>query len=325
MQGNYVKALLSLVQGYGISHQQLLAGTGISPACLKGDINLDDQQFFTLCERALALTADPALGLRFGERLNISTHGVLGYALMSSATVGDVLQLLLQYHRMLQPSMRLQLIKDSDHVYLECRALHLNEQLERFLVECFYAAVRTSGSFLLGDRTIMVTLELDYPAPAYAGIYDQVFGFPVSFNSKERRMSFQRDTLSLPLSTANPAVEAIFREQCSSLLSSLGQQAPVSARVQHILLFRSGEFPAVEQVARQLFMSERTLRRRLHEEGNSFQQLLDQVRFQLSKEYLRNTQLPISEIARLVGFSDSPNFRRSFKRWSGSSQPSCFR
>ncbi len=74
----------------------------------------------------MRLTGDPALGLRFGERLNISTHGVLGYALMSSATVSDVLQLLLQYHRMLLPSMRLALIEEHEQVFLVCRAVHLD-------------------------------------------------------------------------------------------------------------------------------------------------------------------------------------------------------
>ena len=80
----------------------------------------------------------------------------------------------------------------------------------------------------------------------------------------------------------------------------------------------------MDDVAKQLFMSERTLRRRLNAEGKSFQELLDEVRFQLTKEYLCNTSLPISEVARLVGFSDSTNFRRSFKRWSGT-LPSAFR
>lgn len=317
MQGSYVRALLSLLQGYNINSQQLLAGTNISPACLQGEIDLPEQQFATLCKRALVLTGDPALGLRFGQSLNISTHGVLGYALMSSATIGDVLKLLLQYHRMLMPSRCLSLDQQQQRVALVCHPVHIEESLERFMVEAFYAAVVTSGHFLLGETIIDIELELDYPEPDYLATYHEVFGDAIRFNCKKRQMSFQRDTLALPLSTANPAVETIFREQCNSLLNTLGRQEPVSGRVQKILLFRSGDFPSVEEVAQQLFMSERTLRRRLTAEGKNFQSLLDQVRYQLSKEYLNNTKLPISEIARLVGFSDSTNFRRSFKRWSG--------
>jgi AraC-like DNA-binding protein len=192
------------------------------------------------------------------------------------------------------------------------------------MVEVFYAAVVTSGRFLLGEVTTDVELELDYPEPDYSASYQQVFGFPVHFNSQYCQMRFQSAGLALPLATANPAVATIFREQCNSLLNSLGRQAPLSSQVQHILLFRNGDFPAIGEVARQLFMSERTLRRRLTAQGKSFQRLLDEVRFQLSKEYLANTSLPVSEVARLVGFSDSTNFRRSFKRWSGT-LPSTFR
>jgi AraC-like DNA-binding protein len=63
-------------------------------------------------------------------------------------------------------------------------------------------------------------------------------------------------------------------------------------------------------------MSESTLQRRLANEGCRYQQLLDQVRYRLAKEYLVGTTLPVAEIACLLGFSDTTNFRRAFKRWS---------
>ena len=317
MHGNYFRVLNNLVQKYGISTQQLLEGTGISPSLLHGTLPLPEQQFTRVCERALRLTADPALGLRFGQAMNISTHGVLGYALMSSAKVADVLQLLLQYHRMLMPSLRLSLIEEQQFVALECSGQHVSESLERFWVESFYAAVVVSGRFLVGDGAIDVSLHLDYSEPDYGDVYAEVFGFPVFFNAAARRLMFPKPSLDLPLATANPAVRAIFREQCNSLLPAQGGQTPVAGRVQQILLLRSGDFPAAAQVAKQLFMSERTLRRRLSEEGKSFQQLLDQVRLRLACEYLRNTGLPVTEVARLVGFNDVTNFRRAFKRWSG--------
>jgi AraC-like DNA-binding protein len=84
------------------------------------------------------------------------------------------------------------------------------------------------------------------------------------------------------------------------------------------------EFPTGVTVARQLHMSESTLQRRLAREGCRYQQLLDQVRYRLANEYLLSTTLPVAEIACLLGFSDSANFRRSFKRWSNTT-PSAMR
>jgi AraC-like DNA-binding protein len=86
--------------------------------------------------------------------------------------------------------------------------------------------------------------------------------------------------------------------------------------VQQVLLQSGSEFPTSAAVARQLHMSESTLQRRLANEGCRYQQLLDQVRYRLAREYLRGTTLPVAEIACLLGFSDAANFRRAFRRWA---------
>ncbi|MFT6310402.1 MAG: AraC-like DNA-binding protein [Porticoccus sp.] len=87
--------------------------------------------------------------------------------------------------------------------------------------------------------------------------------------------------------------------------------------MQQILLQAGSEFPNSARVAQLLHVSESTLQRHLSKEGNRFQSLLDQVRYRLAGEYLEGTNLPVAEIACLLGFRDAANFRRSFKRWSG--------
>jgi AraC-like DNA-binding protein len=116
----------------------------------------------------------------------------------------------------------------------------------------------------------------------------------------------------------------IFRRECDRLSALDSRFGRVSERVQQVLLRSGSEFPTAATVALQLHMSESTLQRRLALEGCRYQQLLDQVRYRLAKEYLVGTILPVAEIASLLGFSDTTNFRRAFKRWSDTT-PSDFR
>jgi AraC-like DNA-binding protein len=89
--------------------------------------------------------------------------------------------------------------------------------------------------------------------------------------------------------------------------------------VRMLVLARPGFFPDIDYVAERMNMSTRTLRRRLKDEGSSYRELLDEIRFGLAKEYLGKTNLSMEEICRLLGYSESGNFSHAFRRWSGQS------
>lgn len=94
-------------------------------------------------------------------------------------------------------------------------------------------------------------------------------------------------------------------------------QEGLLTRVRRLLLARPGDFPDLEQAARELHTSGRSLRRHLSSLGTTYQQVLDDVRKRLALQYLTTTQLPLYEIALLLGFNDSSNFRRAFRKWTG--------
>ena len=103
------------------------------------------------------------------------------------------------------------------------------------------------------------------------------------------------------------------------LIAKLKHQSYFADDVRMLLLAKPGRFPAIDEVAGQLNVSVRTLRRRLNEENCSYRDLLEEVRYQLAKEYLLDTQLPLAEIAELLGYTDPGNFSHAFRRWSGHS------
>jgi len=317
MHTYYIATLLQVLQPYGMTRAQLLRNTGLAEGGSQASLSLSAGQLDTVCANALAFSKDSQLGLKFGSQISIASQGIFGYALMTSATVGDALNLLVRYNRVILPSIGVGLQRHDSGLELWVKAAHLPQDMQRFYTEVLYAAIINSGSILSGRQAAIINLKLGYPPPADPGLYHAIFGLQVQFGAVRSAMFFDSDVLDSAISTSNPVARDIFRRECDRLISRDVASGMVSERVQHILLQAGSEFPTSARVAQQLHMSESTLQRHLAKEGKRFQQLLDQVRYRLAREYLEGTDLPVAEIACLLGFSDAANFRRSFKRWSG--------
>mgnify|MGYP006079188067 FL=1 len=317
MHAYYISTLLQVLEPSGMSREQLLSGTGIGAADSHAALNLTADQLNTACTNALLFSKDSQLGLKFGSQISIASQGIFGYALMTSATIGDALNLLVRYNRVILPSIGIQLERHDEQLELWVKAAHLPQDLQRFYTEVLYAAIINSGGILLGRQTAIINMQLNYPKPVSLDEYEAIFGSEVRFKAPRSAMFFDYASLGSAISTSNPIARDIFKRECDRLISRDASGGMVSERVQQILLQAGSEFPNSAKVAQLLHMSESTLQRHLTKEGNRFQQLLDQVRYRLAGEYLEGTNLPVAEIACLLGFSDAANFRRSFKRWSG--------
>lgn len=317
MHSIYFPILRSLLGKLGISEQQLLHNTGLTVVDTQADVSFTAKQLNTLCANALHLSNDMQLGLKVGSQFDLPSQGIFGYALMTSSTVGDALKLLVRYNRVILPSITIELKSREGRTEVLARAEHLPLELERFYCELLYAAILNSRHILFDTPATNFQLELDYAAPADATLYEKIFGPKIRFNSDRRSLSFDDESLAAAISTANPLTQDILQRECDRLLPLESHRGIVTARVQQELLQSGSEFPNCAAMAQKLHMSESTLQRHLTKEGCRFQQLLDKVRYRLASEYLVGTALPVAEIACLLGFSDTTNFRRSFKRWSG--------
>lgn len=324
MHSYYVSTLLQVLEPSGVTAAELLRDTALAGQDLSAPFTLDAEQLDAICLRALALSGDDQLGLKFGGRISIASQGIFGYALMTSATIGDALNLLVRYNRVILPSITIGLQHGERELQLSVEAAHLPPTLQRYYTELLYAAIVNSGRILLDGRMVGIRWQLGFAPPADVMHYKLYLGENLEFNCARSAMFLANEDLSAPISTANPVARDIFRRECDRLISRESGGGKVSAQVQQILLQAGSEFPTGAAVAAQLHMSESTLQRHLAKEGVRYQQLLDQVRYRLAGEYLQGTTLPVVEIASLLGFSDAANFRRSFKRWSGTT-PIAFR
>ncbi|WP_373388795.1 AraC family transcriptional regulator [Pseudomonas alcaligenes] len=314
----YAEALLALCEELGVPRERLLTQAGVRQQVLNnptGRISLAD--FHLLASAALLLCDEPALGLLLGRRLNASAHGILGYALLSSADLGRAIQFALRYYRVLGLTFELELVDSRDWLELRASESIPLGTLSRFAAEGLFGSLYSIAQFLLGERPQGVEVGFAYPAPGHAQLYRQVFGRAAVFEQPWHWFRLPRYYLARPMALANPATMQMCEQQCEALLASLDVQEGLLSRLRRLLLARPGDFPSLDSAARALHTSGRSLRRHLAAHGTSYQQVLDEVRKRLALQYLQTTHLPLFEIAQLLGFSDPSNFRRAFRKWTG--------
>ena len=118
--------------------------------------------------------------------------------------------------------------------------------------------------------------------------------------------------------TANRRLHEILERLARSSVSGDPEQQPIVQRLRQTILHAlpAGDL-ALEAAARSLGMGGRTLQRRLAEYGTTHKELVRQTRYYLAEQYLRGSDLPIDEIAFLLGYANTPSFTRAFRAWAG--------
>ncbi|MFT4767167.1 MAG: AraC-like DNA-binding protein [Glaciecola sp.] len=314
----YALILIDLAAEAGVPQEELLRGCSLGDAGMQAiGARVRDDDFRTLVDNSLRLTGDPALGLRLGRRLNLSAHAVLGQAFMTCRNLAEVILLFERYYHLLAPDLVLEFHYGGERLIISCPNTEAYLPLA-FGLECIAAAMRNTLSGLLGDNQFPLRFEFPYPEPAYLSVYQEILGNDLHFDCEQAAWSFPAELLRVPLPSSNPALRRLYEAECARLLADLSDSADIGDQTLNLLRKLEGQYPKMPQMAAMLNMSPRTYRRRLTDEDIGFQELLDQVRAEHATRYLRERRLPIASIAYQLGFNDPSNFRRAYRRWTGS-------
>ena len=310
----------------GLQQAALLQNTGIEADMLADPgARLTYQQVLLLTENLIKGYPSKTLGLDIGSALNINQYGMLGYAILSCANIRSALKLGLKYHSLIDPAFTFEVVDQGDTTAVRLTTHIPIDHIYRMLCDVFVANFASLGRFLTGDPDMQpIEVHLNHPTPEYASEYAKHFDCPILFDQPRTELVIDSAYLDLPLIMADQATAAMAESQCAEILARMGPKEGIAAKVRRILLSNPGQFPPVDVVASHLATSTRTLSRSLQEVGTSYQRILDEVRKEMAIEYLRNSSLPIEEIAALVGYSDPSNFRKAFRRWTGHA-PSYYR
>ncbi len=314
------QTLLDMLDEWGIDPHLVLAQSDLTRAALRRPgAYIERDAHLRVVRNALALCVDRGLGLHFGRRISLRQYGVIGYAMLSSASIRQVMELFTRYHRMTGPLLGISIRTAGHSVVVRRDDLFELGALHQFAVEEFLSSWVTVFDSLLEEAFHPTEIRVNYSPPRYAHLYEALLKCPVTFNADVVELRFDAAYLDRRLSFADPATAELCKERCDQLLAQLDSQGGIVDAVRRAMTTAPGQFPSIDIVAQRLHTSVRTLRRKLAQQRTSFRAIDREIRHTLALEYLRGTELPIKQIAYLVGFEDPANFTRAFQSWVGCS------
>jgi AraC-like DNA-binding protein len=302
----------------GVGRDALLRGTGLPPARLDDpSAQVDAHQELTVARNLVRALGDPpGLGLDAGVRYRVTTFGVFGFACISSPTLRDAITFALRYLD-LSFIFCLPVVELSpEELRFELRDDRLPHDVRRFLLERDVSAIQTVMTDLLPGGLTVRRLDFPFPEPQDPDRYTAIFGVRPRFAAPGHFASIDPASLRQPLPQASEHTVALCEAQCRDLVSRRRARSGIAHQVRDKLI-RVGGAVDMADVARELNVSTRTLRRRLEDAGTSFRGLLDEVRQALAEEMLATGALSVEDVALRLGYAEASSFIYAFRRWTG--------
>lgn len=259
----------------------------------------------------------PNFFLDLGARIPVIAHGQLGSAILACKDVLTLLTLVARYAAIVLPFVKISLNQQEEDVVVEYQVLTPSSELNEAIIEAVFGHSSHNLSLIAGMDIFPKKASVIYKEPANAASYQKFTHCTVEFNKPINSTVFSKRSLQCPIRTANAVGERMLVNQCEDELKKIQSNTPLVDRVREILSLYLEESPSIESVAEKLKVSERTLRRRLNEEGLNFRDLLKEIRLQTAKYYLEKTDIRIEKIAWQLGYKETSNFRKAFKDLTG--------
>jgi AraC-like DNA-binding protein len=240
---------------------------------------------------------------------------------MSCATLRELFSIAMRYFALTTLQIDVQLFEGADACLLEFNVDHLPADVRRFFIERDIAGIiATTSSFaypVVARHAEQVFAEVSLDEHVLGPVLNLVPMPHVAFNRAHSRLHFPRAMLDEPLPAADPHTLELCMAQCDVLMQRNEQRRGITAVVRSKLFRNSGGFPTLPEVAAELDVHPRTLRRQLAEEGASFRALLNEARSTLAVDLLCHVGLTVEEVSKRLGSTDTSTFCHAFKRWHG--------
>ncbi|MFE1555267.1 AraC family transcriptional regulator [Streptomyces sp. NPDC058734] len=323
---HHVRAVLAGARRTGLDLVPLLQEAQIPPLLLGDDrARVTPAQFARLFRALYRTTQDEFLGLS-AVPSRPGTFAMMCHACLGCRDLGAAVERAAAFYGLFPGGPELALETGGGQARFTVRNDFDGDE-ERFLTECVLAIWHRLCSWLVGRRIPLVHAAFAYPPPPHRDEYDALFDCPVRFGAGRTEAVFDAGWLTAPLLRDEAALDAMLRRAPFDLLSRPEYGTTVAEQVRRTLTRRlrgSPRLPELGEVAARLAVSPATLRRRLRQEGTSFQQLKDDVRRDAAIAGLAEGGEPIAELAARLGFSEDTAFHRAFRRWTGTT-PGAYR
>jgi AraC-like DNA-binding protein len=318
----FARGLFERAVARGADRRMLAERAGIDLADLADqDARIPFARYVALMRAGKTLTADPALGLHYGEAVDISDVSIVGLLGQGSTTMMEAFNQLNRYVRLIVEveveSQRFQMVARDGGLWLVDTRRNPNDFPE--LTESAFAQL-VCGPRRFGPGPVLKAVHMTHADPGYRAEYERIFRAPVTFGAEWNAVQIDPALGPQPVARLPRYVFGVLAERADALLRDLESSKTTRGRVESLLMpiLHTGE-ASMDVISGKMALSRQTLFRKLKTEGVTFEKVLDALRHRLALDYLHARKVSVNETAYLVGFSDPAAFSRAFKRWTGCS------
>ena len=276
------------------------------------------QEYDEIQARVAALVQDPAMGIRTGQNMHPSHLGALGFAWLASSTLRTALKRGQRFTRMAHEQLEVCIDEQPGSICVSYR-MRKQPTRPRLVGDGQIAGILTMCRVNFGDALEPAEVTLKRQRPADPAPWHDFFGPNILFGQEYNSITFTAEDADRKLTSANAEMARLHEDLIRRHLLKMDRDNILNrTRLQIMEQLPSGRVTE-EGIARTLNVSRSTLKRRLRENGETFRSLLNQVRADLAQRYLENRDYSVTEIAFLLGYTDTSAFSRAFKTWFGHS------
>ena len=299
----------------GVAPAEVARRAGLPVSASRQAATITLEQSFAFWSAVRAVSATPTIGLEIARNMDIADAPPMILAPFHARDWRDAMHRISRYKQMCSPE-RVKIREAGDECTVEIEWLRPHAE-RAVVVDLMFAALMELGR--RGTRQALVARRVELARPqADAAPYEAHFGAPVRFGASADRLVLHRADLDLPFASYNAELLAILSPALERELADHQLRNTLSGQVKWLMKrLLATRRPDMRAIAKELALSERTLQRRLADEGTRFQDVLTEARRELAREYLANGQLDMGDVAFLLGFDDQNSFFRAFRQWEG--------
>jgi AraC-like DNA-binding protein len=313
----FVASALQSVRDRRLDADALLKQVGLSPALLQSPQARISAKHYGALWRLVAQTLDDEFFGQDSRRMKAGSFAMMCHALLGCKTLSHALERSLRFYALILDDISGSLERRGAEARLE---LHDRSAAPRreFAHEVLLMLLHGVCCWLVGRRIPIQRAQFAYPEPPYGAEYRIMYSSNLEFRAPRTAIVFDASYLDLPIVQNERTVKEFLRIAPENILVKYKNGSSLGARIRRRLRQSlPGELPEFEALAAEMNMTPATLRRRLHEDGTSFQAIKDELRRDLAISHLSHSKRSTMDIGLELGFSERSAFHRAFKKWTG--------
>lgn len=317
--GGITRLACALLRARGKDDVAVLAKAGLTPAEVEDTRKrIEVRAQISFLNHAAEALGDDLLGFHLAQDFDLRKIGLLYYVMASSQEIVDALRSGERYCRIVNDGVQLDVVLNGT-LDVSFRYINVDRNSDRHQIEFWMVTLMRIVRQIAATRLIARELRIGHAAVPRSAELGSFFGASAEFQSTVDRITFPKSVENLPVAGRDSYLNDMLRHYAEEAISARTELTPsLRTRIEEMLprLLVHGRAD-LANVARQMNMSPRTLSRRLEREGLTYSTVLGDLRSALARRYLRESELPVSQIAWLLGFEEVSSLTHAFRRWTG--------